>query len=43
MKTTRRFLASLIVATTCALLAWFNPAASARQAPAAAAAVPKTV
>jgi len=39
MKTTRRFLASLIVATACALLAWFNPAASARQAPGAPVAI----
>src|SRR5580765_188346 len=39
MKTTRRFLASLIVATACALLAWFNPAASARQAPSAPVAI----
>src|SRR6185436_196763 len=39
MKTTRGFLASLIVATACALLAWFNPAASARQAPGASVAI----
>ena len=39
MKTMRRFFAGVIVATTCALLAWFNPPASARQAPSAAVAI----